>query len=272
MTEYDFSPAAYERHFEKQREIARWIEDTVRYTPTNPFVPSVHHGRSSHNPKGSAGADKFHNSPRNPNSDTDTDKTPLDYHYHRGDQQRRRGHRDRRHHRHHSSHHLHAEHGHGSPGEGHHRSSSLPSSTPDPNVMSPHDRHAYATGYGQPYPHNTPILSPQPNPYSQGSSPNILLNSSYFYPRPTAADPAYIQHPSPGQPLVYPIPGGTRGYVIVPPNGTSYQVVNQPQRQSSSSSQPWYKRVFSPTPGAKPSKTSSSGSRKQSGKWSWDIY
>ncbi|KAF9534079.1 hypothetical protein CPB83DRAFT_422709 [Crepidotus variabilis] len=39
MTEYDFSPAAYERAAATQNRIARWVDETKRHDPANPFVP-----------------------------------------------------------------------------------------------------------------------------------------------------------------------------------------------------------------------------------------
>lgn len=41
MTEYDFSPEAYERYLEKQNNIARWVDKTRRYVPSNPFFPTT---------------------------------------------------------------------------------------------------------------------------------------------------------------------------------------------------------------------------------------
>ena len=41
MTEYDFSPEAYERYLEKQSNIARWVDKTRRYAPSNPFFPTT---------------------------------------------------------------------------------------------------------------------------------------------------------------------------------------------------------------------------------------
>lgn len=39
MTEYDYSPEAYEQHLAKQARIARWVDNTNEYTPANPFHP-----------------------------------------------------------------------------------------------------------------------------------------------------------------------------------------------------------------------------------------
>ncbi|KAJ4478434.1 hypothetical protein J3R30DRAFT_3703262 [Lentinula aciculospora] len=40
MTEYDYSPEAQQRHKAKLQSIGRWVHDTERYEPTNPFVLS----------------------------------------------------------------------------------------------------------------------------------------------------------------------------------------------------------------------------------------
>lgn len=39
MTEYDFSPQAYERHLATQTRIAHWVDDTNEHSPANPFLP-----------------------------------------------------------------------------------------------------------------------------------------------------------------------------------------------------------------------------------------
>ncbi|KAF8626278.1 hypothetical protein AX15_004951 [Amanita polypyramis BW_CC] len=41
MTEYDFSPEAYEKYVQTQHRIARWVDKTRRYTPSDPFVPTT---------------------------------------------------------------------------------------------------------------------------------------------------------------------------------------------------------------------------------------
>ncbi|KAG7444542.1 uncharacterized protein BT62DRAFT_921318 [Guyanagaster necrorhizus] len=41
MTEYDFSPAAIHRYREKQRSIHRWVSETKKHSPSNPFVPEL---------------------------------------------------------------------------------------------------------------------------------------------------------------------------------------------------------------------------------------
>jgi len=39
MTEYDYSPDAYERYLAKQASIARWVDNTHESTPVDPFHP-----------------------------------------------------------------------------------------------------------------------------------------------------------------------------------------------------------------------------------------
>lgn len=41
MTEYDYSPDAYEKHLATQSRISRWVDKTRRYAPSNPFVPAT---------------------------------------------------------------------------------------------------------------------------------------------------------------------------------------------------------------------------------------
>ncbi|KAF5388951.1 hypothetical protein D9757_005046 [Collybiopsis confluens] len=40
MTEYDYSPEAYDRYKAKLRSIDRWVHNTERYEPANPFMPT----------------------------------------------------------------------------------------------------------------------------------------------------------------------------------------------------------------------------------------
>jgi hypothetical protein len=48
MTEYDYSPDAYERHLATQEKIARWVDETLEQSPCNPFalLPSEEYERS----------------------------------------------------------------------------------------------------------------------------------------------------------------------------------------------------------------------------------
>lgn len=40
MTEYDYSPEAYDRYKAKLRSIDRWVHETERHEPANPFMPT----------------------------------------------------------------------------------------------------------------------------------------------------------------------------------------------------------------------------------------
>ena len=48
MTEYDYSPDAYERHLATQEKIARWVDQTLEHSPCNPFtlLPSEEYERT----------------------------------------------------------------------------------------------------------------------------------------------------------------------------------------------------------------------------------
>jgi hypothetical protein len=41
MTEYDFSPEAFEAYIHKQQKIATWVDNTKRQPPANPFTPAT---------------------------------------------------------------------------------------------------------------------------------------------------------------------------------------------------------------------------------------
>lgn len=43
MTEYDYSPQAWERHIATQQRIARWVDDTLTQPPCNAFSPATPH-------------------------------------------------------------------------------------------------------------------------------------------------------------------------------------------------------------------------------------
>ncbi|EAU89542.1 hypothetical protein CC1G_02431 [Coprinopsis cinerea okayama7 len=43
MTEYDYSPEAWERYFETQHRIARWVDGTLTQRPCNAFTPATPH-------------------------------------------------------------------------------------------------------------------------------------------------------------------------------------------------------------------------------------
>lgn len=41
MTEYDYSPEAIDAYVKKQQKIGRWVNDTKRHPPANPFTPAT---------------------------------------------------------------------------------------------------------------------------------------------------------------------------------------------------------------------------------------
>ncbi|KIK06542.1 hypothetical protein K443DRAFT_129821 [Laccaria amethystina LaAM-08-1] len=45
MTEYDYSPEAYERYLATQNRIARWVDGTLTAIPRNPFTPATPAGQ-----------------------------------------------------------------------------------------------------------------------------------------------------------------------------------------------------------------------------------
>ncbi|KAJ3574755.1 hypothetical protein NP233_g1551 [Leucocoprinus birnbaumii] len=66
MTEYDYSPDAYERYLATQRRITRWAEDASRHSPSNPFVASPAEEKSTYSAisRGSASPERSHSKAR----------------------------------------------------------------------------------------------------------------------------------------------------------------------------------------------------------------
>ncbi|KAF9065473.1 hypothetical protein BDP27DRAFT_1404801 [Rhodocollybia butyracea] len=69
MTEYDYSPEAAERYQAKLHSIGRWVHETERYEPVNPFVlsPAAASARLPM-PGGSDGSSSRHRPHRYPNT------------------------------------------------------------------------------------------------------------------------------------------------------------------------------------------------------------
>ena len=162
MTEYDFSPEAYERHLEKQHNIARWVDKTRRYVPANPFFPAT---------------------PANRHATLHT-RTPEDS---RSDNTQ-----PHRHHRSHSSHsskHHSRRHRSTEPSSSHRRSSTAPPAQWQPVV----DRHTdpyytRAPQHAAPFYHQQYPVAPQP----------LRANTTpvYLYPAPGKNNP-YTTYPNP---------------------------------------------------------------------------
>ncbi|KAF7770218.1 hypothetical protein Agabi119p4_6192 [Agaricus bisporus var. burnettii] len=239
MTEYDYSPEAYERYVSRQQAIARWVDDTSLYTPANPFVPLP----------GASPPTTYRPQDRGPdvNFERSSSSRPLGYSYGKDD-----GHRSR-------------------PGR-HDRHRSRKQSAPTPATYIYSSQPAY--GYGV----------QQQVPYGQGQyhyrSTSAQYNSPYDSSSrtPTASPPPRSASKSqPNQPIVIAIKGGNTGHFPGRQKGVSYQV--HPQHpQPVSTTQPWYKRVFSPTADSnggknKISKTPrDSNGRSSKSRWSLDIY
>ncbi|PPQ74626.1 hypothetical protein CVT24_004174 [Panaeolus cyanescens] len=62
MTEYDFSPAAYERAREKHESVSRWVDSTKLHETPNPFLPLPGEQRTS----------SFYNAPSVPRASRST--------------------------------------------------------------------------------------------------------------------------------------------------------------------------------------------------------
>ncbi len=65
MTEYDFSPQAYERHLATQTRISSWVNETNGHSPANPFLPLPgEHGSvvspNPHPPSSSTTSSSYH--------------------------------------------------------------------------------------------------------------------------------------------------------------------------------------------------------------------
>ncbi|KAJ3560898.1 hypothetical protein NP233_g10536 [Leucocoprinus birnbaumii] len=246
MTEYDYSPEAVDRYIAKQHSIARWVDNTNRYEPGNPFLPSETSG-TPYQPESLRYA--------SPERDYEEDYHRSSSRHHRDDKDRQR----RPHYERYDSHTSHT---------GSSRKNSRSSSRPHTSQAHYPSQPLPANGQGYQYPNGQQPYSyfnqPAQSPYS--SNPSTPLTS----PQPRTP---YEQPPN--MPTLVPINGGNGGYYIVPPKGTTFQVV---QAQSPTPGQPWYKRMLSPPPSGahssqKLSKSSSSGGhRKRSSKWSLDIY
>lgn len=265
MTEYDYSPEAYERYMAKQHAITRWVDETSHHAPANPFLPSEALGSP-----GPALVRGF---------DSDSDHGHSSSHYR---------HRDDRH----RSHRRNSHHGSQDRSQNSRKHSRSSSSPPSPAYASPTSYPYAASPANQyPYPYSYRYGRPQYQQYaypSASSTPNPPSSSQPYTPR-------YDRSPF-SQPTLVPINGGAGGYVLVPPKGVSYQIVvcfvefrhpiflppnsQYPQQpKSPSQTQPWYKRILSPTPSTSSSKnklsksnSSGSGRRKRSNRWSLDIY
>lgn len=188
MTEYDYSPEAYERYVSRQQAIARWVDDTSLYTPANPFVPLP----------GASPPTAYRPQDRGPdvNFERSSSSRPLGYSYGKDD-----GHRSR-------------------PGR-HDRHRSRKQSAPTPATYNYSSQPAYGYGvqqqvpYGQGQYHYRSTSAQYNSPYDSSSR------------TPTASPPPRSASKSqPNQPIVIAIKGGNTGHFPGRQKGASYQVVS----------------------------------------------
>jgi len=238
MTEYDYSPEAYERHLAKQASIARWVDNTHEFTPGDPFnpLPSV---PDEHGPLTSPAP---HSGQSNP--------APT-YSYYSSESARRN---KSRHRRRHSNFTVNSQStAHGLPlGGGLYTGATQaqlaqPMSAASMTAASISPQNQWFPYASPAFPSTSaihlPLGSPtqfQAYPYAQQyASPSIAsnpqspyrANNDYGYPAysassvqslPLSTPPStYVQNPN--QPVVVPLNGG--GYVILPP-GQQVQVIS----------------------------------------------
>ncbi|KAF5361940.1 hypothetical protein D9756_002015 [Leucocoprinus leucothites] len=255
MTEYDYSPEAHERYITKQYAIARWVDSTNRYEPANPFLPS----EPSRSPFQDAANRALERDTQDSGYDDGHHRSSSRHYHHRDEKDRQRRPTYDRYDSHHS------------------RSSSRKDSRSSSTYPTrPHTSHSH-------YPQEFSPVNAQTPQYPNGQQQYPYYNHATHGPYGSSSNsPLAMPQPrapneqTSNMPTLVPINGGAGGYVLVPPKGATYQVV-QP-RSPPPTNQPWYKRVLSPTSSEagsrKLAKSSSNGSRSRgrSSKWSLDIY
>jgi len=186
MTEYDYSPEAYERYMGTQRRIAHWVDDTHQQPLSNPFVPST---------RGSvAGHGSVHNGGESvARSGRTTRRSASISHPHSQ---------------------AHSRHGFVAPSSRRpdmERTYSAPHTrstrrSHPPSIQAPSSRQSRSSSYD----------------YSSGTSESHTVPYTTIHPDPY--NPTYIPQ-STAQPIVVPLDGGRSGYMIVPPRGRHLEVV-----------------------------------------------
>jgi hypothetical protein len=186
MTEYDYSPEAYERYVRKQQAIARWVDNTNLHTPANPFVPLP-----------DASSSTYRSQDRGLNVDYERPSSSRrSYSYdpdggHRTQHARQVRHMSRKH---------------SSPASASYIYSSQPAHGHNVQPQIPYRQ-------GQ-HPYNPPVTKQYDSPYDSSLR------------TPTASPPPQPSHnPQSSQPAVIPINDGKGSYFLVPPKGATYQAV-----------------------------------------------
>ena len=211
MTEYDYSPEAVERYYEKQKSIARWV-DKQAYEASNygnPFVPDP----PSRSTSGGSSSSGRHGGYRNgdvPRSISHVDSVnlyprPATAHGHRS------GHRSS------------------------YSTNNASSPTLAPNGQVPHryssgsSSQSHSRSHSQTPTHRRPPPSrSQTYAHAHGASTGQPVPS---LPVRSATLPAHLQSQQPGQPHYTAAPGqtvvmqnGRQTYVVVPPHNTRVQI------------------------------------------------
>jgi len=246
MTEYDFSPEAYERHLATQQRIGRWVDETERYPKENPFIPVPPDARPP--------SDYVASAPALPPPPGQYPTYGYGYGYSQAQTTPHSAPPTRpssSHRRHHSRSRSKGFRVYASASSSPH-SNSLPlpllHRNYHPDLVQPFPQPATASavypmpnGYGvtsppQPQSNSYPPQSavsyptqygayqtPQTNPYPQSTySSGPQTPSSTYTTLPGGG--TYVQ-PS-KQPVIVPINGGAGGYVIVPPAGTHFRTAD----------------------------------------------
>jgi len=193
MTEYDYSPDAYERYLATQQRIARWVENTNQYPKSNPFVlsPTI-------DPKPIA------DSPPTTSSRVASQSAGSGY-----SKTRTRSSSDATYCKPEGSHPSKA------PLTAGQRSSTEHSQSPSQHASSSRSRPPY---------HSRHSSQSTTSRYTSGSNRTQTTTSSYKTINPSKDRPTYIKR-SNTTPILVPLDGGRGGYVIVPPKGTRMEVL-----------------------------------------------
>ncbi|TFK37382.1 hypothetical protein BDQ12DRAFT_685259 [Crucibulum laeve] len=245
MSEYSYSPEAYERFAAMQTRVSHWVDDTSKHPSVDPFTPPTVAGSTYSPPPKSRLVRSSHHHRRHDSSDTSGTATPhraATYHSHSRrpthvrshssdsvyPYDRRRSHQPSRHSTQRSGDYSRR-----------YRSSSIePVST-------------RAMGYQPIISPSSPtyVTSPHPVviPASRESSRGMGYNPGYSTIAPNPSSPTYV-NPSLTEPLVVPISGGECGYVVVPPRGRTMEIMfpEQEQQKRPARNRSLFQRILNP--------------------------
>lgn len=203
MTEYDYSPEAYERYIAKQQSIARWVERQAQEAPryANPFLPSEAGGQEQRLPA--------HGGDDRRRSVTRSFSTPVDARHNSPSPARH-------HHRSHSQH---------TNGKVHtmHLYSAQHSSTPtlvqDGSRSHSHSRSSSRAHHARPPPSRSQNYASTP---AFSASQTLLHRSSSHRSHGSSTAHAVQYASKPGQPVIW--NQGKQTYVVIPSRGGRVEV------------------------------------------------